>query len=404
MSSYVDATSGAAEHCEAMSSLHADLADTYQNIAQLCRQKLWHQLTLTVLPFVSTPSNLRTTSEGTNSFLALYDKVVLCVDKKLNSLSLCRIASAVADSLIASDGTAGKAVLENLVEQKARLGVQATLFVESKLYLLNLVLLERAGGEIEKSQLQSIHEALKVNAQKLQEMSTDTTMVHSAHYECSMKYRKAVGPPEAFFREALSYLNYSNVDDMNDPKALAIDLSLAALTGEGVFHFGEVVNTPLLKVLEGTDEAWLVEFMHVMARGDVVEFNKLSEKYASQIQGQAALVHRASSVKEKITLLALVNMVFQRPSAERTLTFEEVASEIQVSADQVELVVMRALSLKLIEGELDQVSQTLLVSWVMPRVLTEEQIKGLSTRFGEWAVKVSKTRDYVGEKTPALFA
>merc|ERR1712137_1291714 len=101
-------------------------------------------------------------------------------------------------------------------------------------------------------------------------------------------------------REALSYLNYSNVEDMKDPKALAIDLTLAALTGEGVFHFGEVVNTPLLKVLENTPEAWLMEFMHVMAKGDVTAFNQLSEKYASEIQAQAALVHRATAVKEKI--------------------------------------------------------------------------------------------------------
>jgi len=389
-----------------MANAHADLVTTYQEMATLCRNKLWHQLTLKILPFVSNPSNLRATTEGTNSFLALYDKVVLCVDKKLNSLSLCRIASAVANSLVASDGTAGKAVLENLMEQKDRLGVPATIYVQSRLHLLNLVLLEKTGGDIDTAQLQSIHDSLKVNASKLQEMTVDsaTTLVNSAHFECSMKYRKAVGPPEAFFREALSYLNCTSVDQMQDPKALAVDLTLAALTGEGVFHFGEVVNTPLLKVLADTPEEWLMEFMHVMAKGDVVAFNQICEKYATQIQTQPALVNRAAAVKEKITLLALVNMVFQRPSAERVLSFGDIAAAVQISLDQVELVVMRALSLKLIEGCLDQVSQTVEVSWVMPRVLTEEQLQGLSTRFGEWAVKVSKTRDYVGEHTPALFA
>lgn len=405
MSSYVDATSGAIEHCETMANLHVDLAETYNKIADLCRQKLWHQLTLTIIPFVYDSSNLRTTSEGTNSFLALYDKVITTVEKKLNSLSLARVASAVADSLLESDGTAAKAVLENLTTQSDRLGVAATLFVQSKLHLLTLNLLERAGGSLDKAQLQVINDSLKSNKLKLQEMTVDTstTMVHSAHYECAMKYRKAVGPPEAFFQEALAYLNYTPMDQMESPHNFAMDLSLAALTGDRVFHFGQVVMTPILTSLEGTPESWLMEFMHTMAKGDVVAFNQLSEKYASKIQQQPALVHRAEAVKEKITLLALVNMVFERPSAERTLTFQEIADRIHVHIDQVELVVMRALSLKLIEGNIDQVSQTVEVTWVMPRTLTQDQVQELSNRFGEWAVKVSKTADYMGEHTPALF-
>lgn len=405
MSSYVDATSGAVEHCETMANLHADLAEFYGKVADFCRQKLWHQLTIAVLPFVSDPKNLRTTPEGNNSFLGLYDKVVTTVEKKLNSLSLARIACAVSDSLLASDGTAAKAVLENLLTQKDRLGVPATLFAESKLHLLSLNILERGGGELDQSQLTAISDSLKKNAVSLKEMTVDasTTIVHSSHYECSMKYRKAVGPPEAFFNEALSYLNYTAMEDMESPHALAMDLSLAALTGDGVFNFGQAVSTPILGALENTPEAWLMEFMHAMAKGDVILFNNLSTKYATQIQSQPALVHRATAVKEKITLLALVNMVFERPSAERTLTFAEVAERIHVQVDQVELVVMRALSLKLIEGFLDQVAQTVQVTWVIPRVLTKEQTQDLAARFGEWAVKVSKTSDYMGEHTPALF-
>jgi 26S proteasome regulatory subunit N9 len=114
------------------------------------------------------------------------------------------------------------------------------------------------------------------------------------------------------------------------------------------------------------------------------------------------LVSRAEAVKEKITLLALVNMVFERPSLERTLQFEDIAHRVCVSIEQVEWVIMRALSLKLIEGTMDQVEQTVDVTWVMPRVLNGKQMEELATRFGEWAVKVSKTRDYMLEAGGAL--
>lgn len=384
-----------------MAKLHPDLADDYNEIATLVGSKLWHQLTLKLLAFLQDPKNYRTTDEGTSSFLALYDKVVSCVDKKLNPLALARIASAVSTSLLFQDGTASKAVLENLLEQKDRLGVAATLFCESKLALLKLKLLESKGVPVDMDQLK---ELLKRNALILAELnfSEDSAIVHSAHYLTSMTYRKAVGPPEAFYKEAVSYLNYTAMEDIEDAHQLAVDLSLAALTGDGVFNFGQVVTTPILSVLENTPQAWLVELMHAAAKGDVVEFQKLLQQYATEIQKEPALVNRAQAIQEKITLLALVHMVFERPSSERTLAFADIAERIHLPVNQVELVVMRALSLGLIEGTMDQVDQTVQVTWVLPRVLDDAQMKELATRFGEWAVKVSKTSDFMREQQPTF--
>lgn len=46
-----------------------------------------------------------------------------------------------------------------------------------------------------------------------------------------------------------------------------MDLSLAALTGDGVFNFGEVLATPLLAVLQQTPHAWLSELLQVRKEG-----------------------------------------------------------------------------------------------------------------------------------------
>lgn len=432
-SSYVDMTSGAVEHCEVMSNLHPDLADSYGKIANHCRGKLWHQLTLCLLDFFTTPTTLRTTPEGSNSYLALFTKVVLVVEKKLNALSLARMASAVADSLLQSDATAAKAVLENLlVEKKNRLGMAATLYTEAKLHLLTLSssgLLDKDETQ-QKESLNTIYECLKKNAALLQELSVDVDLVHSAHYECSMTYRKVVGPPEAFYTEALLYLNYTPFDEGDtmtmeteaaaELQALAVDVSLAALTGDGVFNFGQIVTKPIITtVLKKKSETqnnqfdWLVELLETMAMGNVQHFEQVTTQYAQEIQSQPALANRMNVVQEKITLLALVNMVFDRPSSERTLSFTDIAARIYTSnaankeeqLNQVEWVIMRALSLHLVEGTMDQVAQEFHVTWVMPRVLTTPQIAELASRFGSWAVKVSQTKDYVTEHTQeGLFA
>ena len=427
MSSFVDATSGAIEHCEAMAQQYPDLAEKYYNkISSCCTQKLWHQLTLTVLELVSQPNTaLRSSSDGGNSYLALYNKVVLSIDSKLNPLSLARIASFVAVSLVSAaeahdekDITAAKAILENLLaSKKDDLGISARIFVEAKLSMLTLTTIAApVQDEKQKQQLASIKSIITSNASSLKEMihdpdTSESAIVHQAHYEMAMTYYKVLGPPESFYDQAMSYLNYAPIldkeTDTDGSKTkyfhqLAVDLCLAALTGEGVYNLGQVVSTPVLAILDGTDEQWLVEMLKSCSKGDVLEFQKLTQQHADGIAKQPALVHRATAVQEKLTLLALVNYIFEKHSSERTLTFQEIAERLHTPIDQVEWVVMRALSLHLMEGSMDQVDQTVSVTWVLPRVLDNAQLQALASRFGEWAGKVSKTKDYMQEQTPTF--
>lgn len=413
------ATAAALDHLESMANLHPELSDKYTELSTMLSKKLYHQLTSVTLDLVNNRRDLlRLTAEGVNGYLALYDKVILSVDKKLNQLTLARIASSVANSLIQQqeddnndDGVAAKAVLENLLEKKERLGAAASLYAAAKLGLLTLTLMERQRS-MDATALESTKDMLKEKKVALTELSDtsrndgDMAVVHSAYYECAMTYRKAVGPPEAYYREAIQYLAYTSLDSLSSEKQLelATDLCVAALTGEGVYNFGEVAhnNAAILASLEGTPNDWLVKLIHASANGDVTGLDQITTEYATQIQTQPALLNRATLVKEKITLLALVNMVFERPSNERTLNFADIADRIQLPQDQVELVIIRALSLGLIKGSMDQIDETVHVTWVMPRVLDNNQLSDLAQRFGEWAVKVNKTKDFMDEHMPTF--
>lgn len=445
MSSYLDKTASAIETLEALSQQYPDQASSYLEFSTFLSQKLYHQLTFQVFEFVTKPSNARSADSSSgvadgNNFWILYDKVLNCIDDKLNPLTYARIASCVSDSLFEEkDGVAAKALLENLL-QKFSEQVQmdeaernassssrsyiksmttsltsyipAKVFVESKLHLLSLRLIEEAESPsiLDSSQLSPIKEFLEKNERVLAELASgtesDIAYVHSAYYECSMTYRKAVGPPEAYYNQAIQFLHYTSLDTLSSQRKynLATDLSLAALTGDGVYNFGEVVNNnkAILECLQGTSNEWLVKLMHACANGDVLDLESITSTYSDAIATQPALISRANVVKEKVMLLALVNMVFKRPSNERTLSFEDIAAESKIPLNQVELLVMRALSLGLIRGSMDQVDQTLDVTWVMPRVLDTSQIKALSERFGQWAAQVKNTKDYMNEYVPML--
>lgn len=426
MSGYIDPTAPALEALSALSQQHPDQSATYTNFSNLLSSKLYHQLTVSLYDFASDPANLR--SEPSNNLFTLYNSVLSPIAAKVNPLTLSRIAALVASSL--NDYEASNTLLESLMEEFDKKdsrttsgGVMSTkqitntstarLFTESKKYYLTLKRMEGEGSSSDSGAIfESIKSFLSTNKSILAELAnsteSDVAIVHSSYYECAMTYRKAVGPPEAFYKEAISYLHYTPLDMITPPSAqfaLATDLSLSALTGKGVYNFGEVVhnNKLILDVLNGTENEYLVKLMQASANGDVDSLEQTSKDYEGAIAKQPALVNRADVVKEKITLLALVNMVFERPSSERTLSFEDIAVRTKMPIDQVELIIMRALSLGLIKGSMDQVEQTVDVTWVMPRVLDETHMRQLASRFGEWAVKVSQTREYMTEHVPVTF-
>lgn len=61
---------------------------------------------------------------------------------------------------------------------------------------------------------------------------------------------------------------------------------------------------------------------------------------------------------------------------------------------------MKALSLKLLKGRIDQLKQVFNVTWVQSRVLGLEHIKKMRDNLQEWTAKVDKTSLYIEQGTP----
>lgn len=51
---------------------------------------------------------------------------------------------------------------------------------------------------------------------------------------------------------------------------------------------------------------------------------------------------------------------------------------------QVDWILMRAMSLGLIKGTIDEVAQTVNVTWVQPRVLNTAEVATISLQLGDW--------------------
>lgn len=139
----------------------------------------------------------------------------------------------------------------------------------------------------------------------------------------------------------------------------AFFLGLAALLGEGVYNLGELLAHPVLESLKTTDNGWLIELLYAFNAGDINKFESMKTKWSVI----ADLAAQELFLRQKISLLCLMEMTFKRPSHNRQLTFAEISRETKLPINEIELLVMKALSQGLVKGHIDQVKLEVHVSF-----------------------------------------
>jgi 26S proteasome regulatory subunit N9 len=94
-------------------------------------------------------------------------------------------------------------------------------------------------------------------------------------------------------------------------------------------------------------------------------------------------------------LAALTETVFRRPPHDRALTFETISRETKVKPMEIEHLVMKALSLGLLRGTIDQVAEVARINWVQPKVLDLKQIESMRGRLKQWDGSVNQLGNWI---------
>ena len=136
--------------------------------------------------------------------------------------------------------------------------------------------------------------------------------------------------------------------------------------------------------------------------GDVDAFNDLLGKHREAYLAQPALRAKAAFVKEKIALLAFMNLVFETPARQRALPFSAIAARARLDGDQVEWLAMRAMALGLVQGVIDEIARVVEVSWVQPRVLDPGQIRHLVEQIDTLSDKAGQSHTLIADQTAEL--
>lgn len=360
-----------------------DLAADWAQIEELHNKRLWHQLTLKLLVFVKNPSF----NKGDN-LIQLYNVFISTFESKINPLSLIEIVAIVIEQF--TDKTEAIAFIE-----KVQPKVKANTDAENLCKVL--------AGQIYLEKLNDLDKTKKIieEVEATLDNADGVTAVHGRFYLLASQYYRIKGSPAQYYRTALRYLGC--IDDID---ALPLDtrqqhafyLGLAALLGEGVYNLGELLAHPVLATLNGTDRSWLVELLYAFNAGDLDRFEAMRTHWGAIADLQA----KERMLRQKITLLCLMEMTFKRPSHQRQLTFKEIAKETKLPLNEIEMLVMRALAEGLVKGRIDQVANTVNLTWVQPRVLDRSQISNMVDRLNEWCKHVGVMENLLEEKASEI--
>jgi 26S proteasome regulatory subunit N9 len=219
------------------------------------------------------------------------------------------------------------------------------------------------------------------------------TVVHASFYRASAEYYKSKHEFAAYYKNALLFLACVDLSKMElrERQSRAYDLSIAALVSDSIYNFGELLLHPILDSLVNTPHAWLRDLLFAFNRGDLIAYDVL----AGNISKVPLLKEHQTFLYQKISLSALTETVFRRPPHDRAMTFSEISSETKVQPKEIEHLIMKALSLGLLRGQIDQVAEIARINWVQPKVLDMKQIESMRGRLKEWDASVNQLGNWI---------
>ncbi|CAN6305734.1 unnamed protein product, partial [Urochloa humidicola] len=383
----------ALQYVEAQRQARPDLADWYADLADLYQRKLWHQLTLKLDQFLQ----LQAAQTG-DTIIQLYNNFITDFETKINLLKLAHFAVIASRQYPDKDAaiTFLEGVITKLRETRESRINEPILYVKMQIAAINL----------EKGNQKECKNLLEEGKTTLDSMTDVDPTVHASFYWISSQYHKARQEFAEFYKNALLYLAYTTVESLSESFKLdlAFDLSLAALLGDNIYNFGELLAHPIINSLIGTKVEWVYHMLQAFNTGNLALYQELCRVHNAALTAQPALVQNERKLLEKINILCLMEIIFSRPSEDRTIPLSVIAERTKLSISDVEYLLMKSLSVHLIEGIIDEVDSTVHVSWVQPRVLGIPQVKALRERLDAWVGKVHTTLLSVEAETPDLVA
>ncbi|GJQ09323.1 hypothetical protein GpartN1_g1114.t1 [Galdieria partita] len=345
-----------------------------ESLKELYIGKKWHQLTEEILKLINS-------SQGNHiNLVELYDLFVREFESNVNPLALVRILVGIARKNY-QDLNKALDFVEKATSSKAFISAdeEASLFLKS----------EMAGLKLEGGNLSGIKQILEEVGTALESSRDLDIVVHSSYHRVCAQYYKAVGPATKYYSSALLFFQYTPPDSftLEERVRWAYDLGVASIVAETIFNFGEILEYDIMQSLRSEKLQWLLDLLEAFKFGSIEKFNQVSNRARDQINQEPVLSSNWQFLERKIRLRALMELATKK-LAERVISFDDICLNCQVTKEQVEYLVMKALSLQLLQGTINEMNKTVSISYVQPKTLDRNEVEGLYNRLIPWKAHV----------------
>merc|ERR1711972_1103650 len=166
-----------------------------------------------------------------------------------------------------------------------------------------------------------------------------------------------------------------------------------------IIQFDDLLKFKTVKALEKTKHGDLVKLCTIFLTGTVSDLTEFHGKHKQLFDEHGLNFEDALS---KIRLLSLATLTHGKYE----MTLEEICKELGESQDNVERVVVRAISEGVIDGRIDQLNSKVLVKSSFQRTFENKEWAFLDTKLNQWIDNLESVIKFIGEqkaiKTEAL--
>ena len=130
--------------------------------------------------------------------------------------------------------------------------------------------------------------ALAIADKTLDTLDNVPSIVHASFYRVSGDLHKSKAEYGGYYKNSLLYL--ACVEDLErdlskeERTSRAHDLGIAALLGETIYNFGELLMHPILKDLLGTQWEWLHSLLYAFNSGSLGKFESLLPYFPQEVR------------------------------------------------------------------------------------------------------------------------
>ena len=369
------------------------LGQNIDNLANLAALKQTHELTAEIIRFLDAASLVGMSGKEMVEFFDLFVKQIA---SKLSPLSLVKI---IGRCVSATDVDSASA-LALVAAHETDLTKSKDATILSKVLIADIHMKKDRNLDDARTVIDSVVETLQDPIYAHTVSGSARGQFHLAASELYM----SLGNDFEFYCHVVSFLTYTPLNEI-PPVTLATTTKQAAviaLIHPEINDFGESLALPAFAV---NNTSWFVDFLRAIHFGNFDAFDSAIKMHAIELQSEIALMAKIdTSLRRKLTMIALAELSgFVAPEKNRRLSFQQISAHCRVGINEVEELVMTTMgSGKLINGVIDQVDSTVLITSVKPRVLDRDRIVLLKSRIESWANRTESLVTGLKDLTPEL--